>query len=210
MRFSLGRAFDFSHFGLGAAAADQAQDDLRAIRGAAARAAADDGDDERKRRDGESDEDYDARMKKLDEKEAANSGAQQASCDDDEEDDDAASDKDDPQANFAERLMRAERRGQRKGRRMERTRCGTIFANPAAARNVKLASKLAFSTGMEANAAVALLEESPAAGRGGLTERMAKAPKTAVPPGNNNEKPASSRAADGWDRAFAKYAPTKS
>lgn len=206
MRTLLSRAFDFAHLGGSTASPEETANDLRAINGAAppARAAdKDNEDDERKRKDDESDDDYAKRMKKMDDDEAAaaNKNKNKTKGEGDDCDDDEEEDRDDAKADASVRVAKAEARG---ARRMQR-RIGKILSSPAAARNMKLAAKLACNTMMAADQAIVIVEETPAANSNRLEDRMSRAPTTRVPQGGATAPTPDAKIHAFWDTAFAPY-----
>lgn len=100
----------------------------------------------------------------------------------------------------------------KRGRKAERRRIGLILSHPAAAANLAFACKLACNTGMSSAAAIALLEQTPAApaGRGGRLDRQmtdAKVPTLkAGAPAETNDSAAIARS---WEMAGAAYHPKK-
>jgi len=163
------RALSFAHLagvGAGAARASDDDDDTTTLpkddkgaKGAKGNRADDGDDDERKQREGESDEDYDKRMKALDDEDDKKAkgakGAKGARGDDDGDDTTASADDDKDEEMRGSSAAAA-------ARRREQARCATIFASPAAGKNPVLAAKLAFTTRMPRDEALAILEGTPA------------------------------------------------
>lgn len=93
----------------------------------------------------------------------------------------------------------------RAGAVKERARCAAIFGSPAAARNVQMAAKLAFSTDLTAAQAIEVLQTAPAATA--HPNRAASNPRvgaTGAPELTGKQAVDSS-----WDRAFAQVTPQK-
>lgn len=133
-------ALSFAHLaGIG-----QAQAPTAPAATAPAAAAPDDQDDEdpKKQKAGESADEYAARMEEDEKKDG----------DDDKKDDEK----------MAVALAAAEAKGYAAGFAAQRDRGATIFAAPAAARNVAMAAEFAFTTDLTAEKCVALLEKAPA------------------------------------------------
>jgi hypothetical protein len=86
----------------------------------------------------------------------------------------------------------------------ERKRCASIFASPAASKNVQLACELAFNTDLTSAQAIAILEKSPSASSN-FAERSARNPRVGAGGGSqpNSEQAISAS----WDAAFAKVTP---
>lgn len=114
-------------------------------------------DDERKKGDDESDEDYDKRMKALDDEDDKKAkgakGAKGGKADGDDDDPSAADDDPDEEMRGSSVAAAARRR--------EQARCASIFASPIAGKNPVLAAKLAFTTRMPRDEALAILEGTP-------------------------------------------------
>ena len=89
------------------------------------------------------------------------------------------------------------------GRAEERKRCASIFASPAAARNVALAAELAFGTDMAAERVVAVLGKAPSQAS---ADRASRNPQ-AVSRGSREEHPGAA-VASSWDAALQKAAGT--
>lgn len=128
--------------------------------------------DEDKKRDDESDGEYAKRMedKKVEEDEARKA----------EEDDDAArkaeeeDEKEEEKARKAKKAEEDEDDKEKAARKSERARCRAIFSAAAAGSRPDMAAHLAFDTGMDAKAAIALLDVAAvgATARHGLGARM--------------------------------------
>jgi len=100
----------------------------------------------------------------------------------------------------------------KRGRKAERRRIGLILSNPAAAANLAFACKLACNTGMSSSAAIALLEQTPAApaGRGGRLDRaMSDAKVPDVNAGSPEGPKGEAAIAASWDVAMKSAAPVK-
>jgi hypothetical protein len=100
----------------------------------------------------------------------------------------------------------------KRGRKAERRRIGLILSNPAAAANLAFACKLACNTGMSSSAAIALLEQTPAApaGRGGRLDRaMADAKVPQVRTGGPDAPTGEAAISASWDVAMKDFMPTK-
>jgi hypothetical protein len=100
----------------------------------------------------------------------------------------------------------------KRGKKAERRRIGLILSNPAAASNLPFACKLACNTGMSSSAAIALLEQTPAApvGRGGrLDSAMAGAKVPDVKAGSPEGPKGDAAISASWDVAMKSVAPVK-
>lgn len=126
--------------------------------------------------------------------------------DGDDPDDDDTDETDD--GDDGEDAKKGARKAAARARKMERARCASIFASPAAAGNVELAAKLAFTTDLSASAAKAILEATPARGHG-LRDRMAGAPQTRVPPGSGKTSGGQAATDAMWSTALAGLMPAK-
>lgn len=93
----------------------------------------------------------------------------------------------------------------RAGAMKERARCAAIFASPAAARNVQMAAKLAFSTDLTSAQAIEVLQAAPAATA--HPNRAAGNPRIGA--AGAPEITGKQAVDSSWDRAFAQVNPQK-
>lgn len=140
--------------------------------------------------------------------------------DDDDEDGDEAAD-DDEDEEDDEEMKKAASAGHdfaldaayRMGARAQRRRCAAILAHPGAATNPVLAMSLAFETSMKAEAAIAVLEKTPAAAAAapsGLHGRMAGSAAAQARVGAGGAPPPTgAKAAEAsWDMIMKDVAPS--
>lgn len=97
------------------------------------------------------------------------------------------------------------------GRRLEKARCSKIFNSPGAARNIRLAARLAFNTSMSSNAVIALLEEtgSSASRPSGLSDRMGDRSNPKVGPGGEKTQNSPQAIDASWDHAMKDFHPSR-
>lgn len=97
----------------------------------------------------------------------------------------------------------------KRGRKAERRRIGLILSNKAAAANLPFACKLACNTGMSSSAAIALLEQTPAARGGRLDRQMKDAGIPEVKAGAPEGPKGEAAIASSWDTAMQSVVPKK-
>jgi hypothetical protein len=217
----------FGHFaGFAAAAAKPADDDNSddddedaGAKKAAAKKAADEEEAKRKAEEEEAEKARKARRARKARKARKAKGAKQDDDNDDDDDDDDAGDdnEDDDDDNEMKKAAAAGHSfaldaAFRTGARAQRRRCAAILAAASAAANPVLAMSLAFETSMTADAAIGVLEKTPAPPRAGsLHQRMDASGAAGIRiPASAPGAPSGKQAiATSWDNALKEYSPAR-